>query len=221
MRRMTISILVVLMFSLIVLVPVQSGAHTASAFTVLVEDDGFSQSSPEIFHNDSIIWYNVDNGSNITHRLVYDHDGDGLYNGTFDWDSGELHAYCETDENNTKVDSTCKTSFFVVFDVNWSEGDYGYQDLRSDGTVANGTIRLFKDMDSHNASTPPPVGSSFGVTQEDETPSDSTAAENEPLPPETILLYIAMGTGGAAALLLLLLIVRRDEEPKHLSSEQE
>lgn len=218
---MTISILVVLMFSLIVLVPVQSGAHTASAFTVLVEDDGFSQSSPEIFHNDSIIWYNVDNGSNITHRLVYDHDGDGLYNGTFDWDSGELHAYCETDENNTKVDSTCKTSFFVVFDVNWSEGDYGYQDLRSDGTVANGTIRLFKDMDSHNASTPPPVGSSFGVTQEDETPSDSTAAENEPLPPETILLYIAMGTGGAAALLLLLLIVRRDEEPKHLSSEQE
>lgn len=218
---MTISILVVLMFSLIVLVPVQSGAHTASAFTVLVEDDGFSQSSPEIFHNDSIIWYNVDNGSNITHRLVYDHDGDGLYNGTFDWDSGELHAYCETDENNTKVDSTCKTSFFVVFDVNWSEGDYGYQDLRSDGTVANGTIRLFKDMDSHNASTPPPVGSSFGVTQEDETPSDSTAAEDEPLPPETILLYIAMGTGGAAALLLLLLIVRRDEEPKHLSSEQE
>ena len=221
MRRMTISILVVLMFSLIVLVPVQSGAHTASAFTVLVEDDGFSQSSPEIFHNDSIIWYNVDNGSNITHRLVYDHDGDGLYNGTFDWDSGELHAYCETDENNTKVDSTCKTSFFVVFDVNWSEGDYGYQDLRSDGTVANGTIRLFKDMDSHNASTPPPVGSSFGVTQEDETPSDSTAAEDEPLPPETILLYIAMGTGGAAALLLLLLIVRRDGEPKHLSSEQE
>ena len=218
---MTISILVVLMFSLIVLVPVQSGAHTASAFTVLVEDDGFSQSSPEIFHNDSIIWHNVDNGSNITHRLVYDHDGDGLYNGTFDWDSGELHAYCETDENNTKVDSTCKTSFFVVFDVNWSEGDYGYQDLRSDGTVANGTIRLFKDMDSHNASTPPPVGSSFGVTQEDETPSDSTAAEDEPLPPETILLYIAMGTGGAAALLLLLLIVRRDEEPKHLSSEQE
>ena len=41
----------------------------------------------------------------IRHRLVYDHDGDGLYNGTFDWDSGELHAYCETDENNTKIDA--------------------------------------------------------------------------------------------------------------------
>ena len=221
MRRITSSILVAILLSMIVLVPVQSSAHTASAFTVLVEDDGFSQSSPEIFHNDSIIWYNVDNGSNITHRLVYDHDGDGLYNGTFDWDSGELHAYCETDENNTKIDANCTDMFFVLFDVNWTEGDYGYQDLRSDGTVANGTIRLFKDMDSHNASTAPTVGSSFGVTQEDETPSDSTAAEDEPLAPETILLYIAMGTGGAAALLLLLLIVRRDEEPKTLSSEQE
>ncbi len=89
------------------------------------------------------------------------------------------------------------------------------------GPLPNGTIRLFKDMDSHNASTAPTVGSTFGVTQEDETPSDSTAAEDEPLAPETILLYIAMGTGGSAALLLLLLIVRRDEEPKTLSSEQE
>ena len=221
MRRMTSSILVALMFSLIVLVPVQSGAHTASAFTVLVEDDGFSQSSPEIFHNDSIIWYNTDNASNITHRLVYDHDGDGLYNGTFDWDSGELHAYCETDENNTKIDANCTTMFFVVFDVNWTEGDYGYQDLRSDGTVANGTIRLFKDMDSHNASTAPSVGSSFGVTQEDETPSDSSEANDEPLAPETVLLYIAMGTGGAAALLLLLLIVRSSDDIIESSVEEE
>ena len=109
--------------------------------------------------------------------------------------------------------------FFVVFDVNWTEGDYDYQDLRSDGTVANGTIRLFKDMDSHNASTAPTVGSSFGVTQEDETPSDSSAAEDEPLTPETFLLYIAMGTGGAAALLLLLLIVRSSPEEKSLEEE--
>ena len=221
MRRMTSPILVALMLSLIVLVPIQSSAHTASAFTVLVEDDGFSQSSPEIFHNDSIIWYNVDNGSNITHRLVYDHDGDGLYNGTFDWDSGDLHAYCETDENNSKVDPTCKTSYYVVFDVNWTEGDYDYQDLRSDGSTVNATIRLFADMDSHNASTAPTVGSSFGITQEDEKPSDSSEPKDEALTPETVLLYIAMGTGGAAALLLVLLLVRREEEPKHLSSEQE
>ena len=76
-------------------------------------------------------------------------------------------------------------------------------------------------MDSHNASTAPTVGSSFGVTQEDEMPSDSSESNDEALAPETVLLYIAMATGGAAALLLVLLLVRREEEPKHLSSEQE
>ena len=219
MRRMTSSILVALVLSLIVFVPVQSSAHTASAFTVLVEDDGFSQSSPEIFHNDSIIWYNTDNRSDITHRLVYDHDDDGLYNGTFDWDSGELHAYCETDENNTKLDANCTTMFFVVFDVNWTEGDYGYQDLRSDGSVVNATIRLFKDMDSHNASTPPSIGSSFGVTQNDDDQPVDDAKANEELTPEDVLFYIAVGTGGAAVLLLVLLIARRSPIEKSLEEE--
>ena len=88
--------------------------HTASSFTVLVQENGFSQTSPEIIQNDSIIWHNTDNNSNLTHRLVYDHDGDGLYNGTFDWDSGELQAYCERDENNSKIDSNCSSSFMAV-----------------------------------------------------------------------------------------------------------
>ena len=209
MRRKFIPVLIVLLLSGVATMPGLSSAHTASAFTVLVEDDGFSQSSPEIFHNDSIIWYNTDNTSNVTHRLVYDHDGDGLFNGTFDWDSGELHAYCETDENNSKLDANCTTMFMVVFDVNWTEGDYAYQDLRSDETVANGTIRLFKDMDSHNASTPPPVGSSFGVTQgADDASPDENAAEEEPLTPEDILLYVAIGTGSSAVLLLGVLMFR-------------
>ena len=208
MRRTALPTLVFLLLAAVVLAPLQSSAHTASASTVLVQEDGFSHSAPEIFHNDSIIWYNTDNNSGLTHRLVYDHDGDGLFNGTLDWDSGELHAYCETDENNSKIDSNCTTMFFVVFDVNWTEGDYGYQDLRSDGTVVNATIRLFKDMDSHNASTPPPVGSSFGVTQQPEDTSNNGDSGNEELTPEDVLFYIAVATGSAAVLLLGLLIAR-------------
>lgn len=208
MRRMALPTLVFLLLGAVLLAPLQSSAHTASASTVLVQEDGFSHSAPEIFHNDSIIWYNTDNASGLTHRLVYDHDGDGLFNGTFDWDSGELHAYCETDENNSKMDSNCTTMFFVVFDVNWTEGDYGYQDLRSDGSVVNATIRLFKDMDSHNASTAPSVGTSFGVTQQPEDPSSNEDPASEDLTPEDVLFYIAVGTGSAAVLLLGLLMVR-------------
>ena len=216
MRRVFLPLLVFFLLTAVATVPSQTGAHTASAFTVLVKEDGFSQTAPEIFHNDSIIWYNTDNASNLTHRLVHDHDGDGLYNGSLDWDSGELHAYCERDGNNTKIDASCNTSYVIEFNINWTEGDYAYQDLRSDGSVVNATIRLFKDMDSHNASTAPSIGSSFGVN--DDASADNTE-NNEAMTPEDMLLYVAMGTGGAAVLLLGLLIVRRPENSDISESE--
>ena len=216
MRRVFLPLLVFFLLTAVATVPSQTGAHTASAFTVLVKEDGFSQTAPEIFHNDSIIWYNTDNASNLTHRLVHDHDGDGLYNGSLDWDSGELHAYCERDGNNTKIDASCNTSYVVEFNINWTEGDYAYQDLRSDGSVVNATVRLFKDMDSHNASTAPSIGSSFGVN--DDASTDNTE-NNEEMTPEDMLLYVAMGTGGAAVLLLGLLIVRRPENSDISESE--
>ena len=216
MRRVFAPLVVFLLLTVVVYTPLQANAHTASAFTVLVKEDGFSQTAPEIFHNDSIIWYNTDNASNLTHRLVHDHDGDGLYNGSLDWDSGELHAYCERDENNTKIDASCNTSYVVEFNINWTEGDYAYQDLRSDGTVVNATIRLFKDMDSHNASTAPSIGSSFGVN--DDASADSSESD-EAMTPEDVLLYVAMGTGGAAVLLLGLLVLRRPENSDTSESE--
>ncbi len=216
MRRVFAPLVVFLLLTVVVYTPLQANAHTASAFTVLVKEDGFSQTAPEIFHNDSIIWYNTDNASNLTHRLVHDHDGDGLYNGSLDWDSGELHAYCERDENNTKIDASCNTSYVVEFNINWTEGDYAYQDLRSDGTVVNATIRLFKDMDSHNASTAPSIGSSFGVN-EDASPDNTE--NDEAMTPEDMLLYVAMGTGGAAVLLLGLLVLRRPENSDTSESE--
>ena len=216
MRRVFAPLLVFLLLTVVVYTPLQASAHTASAFTVLVKEDGFSQTAPEIFHNDSIIWYNTDNASNLTHRLVHDHDGDGLYNGSLDWDSGELHAYCERDENNTKIDASCNTSYVVEFNINWTEGDYAYQDLRSDGSVVNATIRLFKDMDSHNASTAPSIGSSFGVNDD---ASDDSSESDEAMTPEDMLLYVAMGTGGAAVLLLGLLVLRRPENSDTSESE--
>ena len=210
MRRVVLPLLVFCILTVVSIAPLQAGAHTASSFTVLVKENGFSQTAPEIFHNDSIIWHNTDNASNSTHRLVHDHDGDGLYNGSLDWDSGVLHAYCERDVNNTKLDDSCNTSFVLLFDINWTEGDYAYQDLRSDGSVVNATIRLFKDMDSHNASTAPSIGSSFGVN--DDIPADNTEA-NEATTPEDVLLYIAMGTGGAAVLLLSLIHISEPTRP--------
>ena len=181
-------------------------AHTASTFTVLVQENGFSQNSPMIIQNDSIIWHNTDDVSNLTHRLVYDHDGDGLYNGTFDWDSGELFANCETDENNTQIDQNCSTSFFVLFDTNWTAGNYSYQDIRSDGSVVNGTIVLQEDVGEHEVQNAPPIGSTFGLIEDE---NDLEDEEKSSMSTEQLLLYVAASTGGMSLILIMLLMVRR------------
>lgn len=220
--RVRLFVLAVL-FSLIsspMILPAQG--HTASSFTVLVQENGFSQTSPEIIQNDSIVWHNIDNDSNVTHRLVYDHDGDGLYNGTFDWDSGELQAYCERDENNTKVDSNCSSSFMVIFDMNWTVGNYSYQDIRSDNTTVNATIRLLADMGEHVEPNSPAIGSQFGVNN-DEDVENNEATEDSGLTPETMLLYVGIFTGISSVALLGLLIFRRSEREdfEHGQNESE
>ena len=201
---------VVVLLSLIsspMILPAQG--HTASSFTVLVQEDGFSQTSPEIIQNDSIVWHNIDNDSNITHRLVYDHDDDGLYNGTFDWDSGELQSYCERDGNNTKIDSNCSSSFMVIFDMNWTVGNYSYQDIRSDNTTVNATIRLLADSGEHVEPNSPAIGSQFGVNNDDS--QDAEATEDTGLTPEKMLLYVGLFTGISSLALLGLLVLRRSE----------
>ena len=127
--------------------------HTAGSYTVLIKENEFIAGSPQITQNDSVIWENIDNNSNLTHRIVYDHDGDGLYNGTFDWDSGELHAYCETDENNSNIDPSCSETFMITFDLNWTVGNYTYQNIRSDNVSLNGTIQISAEDMSGNSNS--------------------------------------------------------------------
>ena len=171
-------------------------AHTASSFTVLIQEDGFSQSNPQIIQNDSVIWYNVDNQSNLTHRIVYDYDGDGLYNGTFDWDSGELSYDCERDENNTKLDENCTINFMVTLDMNWTVGNYSYQDIRSDGSIVNADVNASAAIDATKIHDGTISNTEFGylnnVSSNIQTQIDSkttlTAASNE-----ATALAIALG----------------------------
>ena len=196
-------------------------AHTASSFTVLIQENGFSQDSPQIIQNDSVIWYNVDNQSNLTHRIVYDYDGDGFYNGTFDWDSGELSYECERDENNTKLDENCTINFMVTLDMNWTIGNYTYQDIRSDGSVVNATIQLMADNSTHVEANVPAIGSEFGVINDDNDTTTSTEHENEGLTPEKMLLYVGLFTGISSGLLLGILIARRSGEEEPLDASEE
>ena len=186
-------------------------AHFADTFTVVIKQSGLMPGSSQITYNDSVVWHNTDGRENITHRIVFDFDGDGLFNGTDDWDSGELVADCNTttSENETEAtnESDCNVTFMVWFNGTWGIGEYNYEDRLSDGTVLNGTIVVVEDVHIEN-STAPDIGSTFG-TFEDRKNSDEGPVEEEDNQAQRMLLLIGMGSGIGAAGLLVLLLVRR------------
>ena len=142
---------------------------------------------------------------------MFDFDGDGLFNGTDDWDSGELVADCNTTANENETgaanESECNVTFMVWFNGTWGIGEYNYEDRLSDGTVLNGTIVVVEDVHVEN-STAPDIGSTFG-TFEDRKGSDEGAVEEDANQAQRMLLLIGVGSGIGAAGLLVLLLVRR------------
>ena len=186
-------------------------AHSADTFTVVIKQSGLMPGSSQITYNDSVVWHNTDGRENITHRIVFDFDGDGLFNGTDDWDSGELVADCNTTTNENETgaanESECNVTFMVWFNGTWGIGEYNYEDRLSDGTVLNGTIVVVEDVHIEN-STAPDIGSTFG-TFEDRKNSDEGPVEEEDNQAQRMLLLIGVGSGIGAAGLLVLLLVRR------------
>ena len=62
----------------LVLVPSFAQAHSASTFNVIIKQNDLQPMSTQIEYNDSIMWYNADSRENVTQRIVFDADGDGI-----------------------------------------------------------------------------------------------------------------------------------------------
>jgi hypothetical protein len=125
-------------------------AHSANTFIIIVKSDSMAPAAAVITLNDSVMWYNVDHRENVTHRIVYDADGDGLYNGTGEWDSGILEDECELDAQGNKTDEECEVTFLLAFNESSDIGYYAYQDLLSDGTTINSTLCVWADNHSQD-----------------------------------------------------------------------
>ena len=196
-----------------VLLPLNVQAHSADTFTVVVKDTGLTPNSSQIMYNDSVIWHNVDSSENITHRIVFDGDGDGLYNGSNDWDSGELYPECgpnnQTNQTNSSESDDCNITFLMWFNGTFGVGEYQYQDILSNGTVLNGTIIVMEDV--HPAEAPPPIGSTFGVFDDDDDEPTAVESESEPMDAKQLIVFVGIGSGVSAVLLIIVLIRRSDE----------
>ena len=198
MRRRHATLAMVLI-SLIIL-PTLAQAHSASTFNVIIKQNDLQPGATQIEYNDSIMWYNADSRDNITHRIVFDADGDGLYNGSADWDSGEIERDCNDADNNTTSD--CQESFLVWFNGTWGVGEYNYQSIASNGEILNGTIVVIEHIEED---TGPSIGATFGSFDDDETADEKTTDEDD----KRQLLLLIAGSSAIGSLLLIVLLLRR------------
>ncbi len=181
----------------LVLVPGYAQAHSASTFNVIIKQNDLQPMSTQIEYNDSIMWYSADSRENVTQRIVFDADGDGLYNGSEDWDSGEISRDCPPPSNNSSSD--CQESFMVWFNGTWGVGEYNYQSISSNGDVQNGTIVVIEHVEENNE---PTVNSNFdSFYEEDVESSDDDSMKQIFL---TIGIISALGS-----VILIILLIRR------------
>ena len=181
----------------LILVPGYAQAHSASTFNVIIKQNDLQPMTTQIEYNDSIMWYSADSRENVTQRIVFDADGDGLYNGSEDWDSGEISRDCPPPSNNSSSD--CKESFMVWFNGTWGVGEYNYQSISSNGDIQNGTIVVIEHVEENNE---PTVNSNFdSFYEEDVESSDDDSMKQIFL---TIGIISALGS-----VILIILLIRR------------
>ncbi len=199
MRRIYATLAMVLLS--LVLVPSLAQAHSASTFNVIIKQNDLQPGATQIEYNDSIMWYNADSRENITHRIVFDADGDGLYNGSADWDSGEIKQDCNYGDNNTS--SNCQESFLVWFNGTWGVGEYNYQSIASNGETLNGTIVVIEHIEED---TGPSIGATFGSFEDNKVEDNSISDDGDD---KRQLLLLIAGSSAIGSLLLIVMLLRR------------
>ena len=177
-------------------------AHSASTFNVIIKQNDLQPGTTQIEYNDSIMWYNADSRDNVTHRIVFDADGDGAYNGSADWDSGVIQQECNPNSNNSSSD--CNESFLVWFNGTWGVGEYNYQAISSNGEVLNGTIVVIEHIEE---ATGPSIGSTFGSFEDDDDQVDDVDTTDDDK--KRVLLLVASASAIGSIALIVLLLKRR------------
>ena len=92
-------------------------AHEPKEYTILLTHEG---TTPQIIPDDVLVqsdflfFMNVDDREDVSHRIQFDADDDGLFNGSDDFSSNWLSGSCELDENGSKVDESCMVTEAIL-----------------------------------------------------------------------------------------------------------
>ena len=92
-------------------------AHEPKEYTILLTQDGRTpQTIPEdvLVQTDFLFFMNVDDREGVSHRIQFDADDDGLFNGSDDFSSNWLSGSCDLDENGSKMDDSCMVTEAIL-----------------------------------------------------------------------------------------------------------
>ena len=98
------------------LLPVVS-AHEPKEYTILLTQEGMT---PRVIPDDVLVqtdflfFMNVDDREGVRHRIQFDADDDGLFNGSDDFSSNWLSGSCDLDENGSKLDESCMVTEAIL-----------------------------------------------------------------------------------------------------------
>ena len=92
-------------------------AHETKEFTILLTDQGMTPASvPDdvLVETDFLFFMDVDDREGVSHRIQFDVDGDGVFDGPDDLSTAWLTSSCELDENGSKMDPDCMVAEAVL-----------------------------------------------------------------------------------------------------------
>ena len=92
-------------------------AHEPKEYTILLTHEGTTpQTIPDdvLVQTDFLFFMNVDDREGVSHRIQFDADGDGLFNGSDDFSTNWLSGSCDLDENGSKVDESCMVTEAIL-----------------------------------------------------------------------------------------------------------
>ena len=114
MRKTQFAIILVLLS--VIAVP-SGAAHEPKEYTILLTEQGMTPSSvPDdvLVETDYLFFMDVDVREGVSHRILLDVDGDGVFDGPDDISTVWLTGSCELDENGSKVESECMVAEAVL-----------------------------------------------------------------------------------------------------------
>ena len=134
--------------------------HEPKEYTILLTQDGTTpQAIPDdvLVQTDYLFFVNVDDREGVSHRIQFDADDDGLFNGSDDFSSNWLSSSCDLDENGSKVDESCMVTEAILLGP---ENGFLPGTIRLRHQTMNGSLLLEQELsvtfmeDLHNQPNP-------------------------------------------------------------------